>query len=337
MILNGDLPSRPLYILYIGYDLFLSIFLYTGLGIPGIMTAQLLLSLVAAYCLYLLTAKIYDSKAGFLAALFYVSFPRIHIYNFTVLTESFFTSMIIISLFCLVISNKPWQKVCSGILLFFTSTIRPHGFFLLLAFFVYILYSFFSSKRYKTLIFVSTIITLTVLFSVKTFGEKESEIFKRCAVNLMDGYAFLNTWKILEFKGEPLSFQGDKNVLLTIILFILTNPFYLLKLWAMKISVFFLFIRPFFSKFHNIVSIVTLVPLYILGVIGLIQKTEFSGVKLMIVVFCLLQAVSAALIIVEPDGRDLLPILPLIFIFSASGAQKIPLVKRIISKASGRC
>jgi hypothetical protein len=49
---------------FLGYDLFTAFFLWSGLGEIGIILTQVLLTLVAAYCLYRLGLRLYDRKAG---------------------------------------------------------------------------------------------------------------------------------------------------------------------------------------------------------------------------------------------------------------------------------
>jgi len=324
-ILNGIFPE--LY-LRMGYSLFVSFFLLSGLGTVGIVTAQLFLSLLAAFCIYRLAGKIYDRRAGVLAAFFYISFFKIHTFNFFILTESFFTSMIIISLSCLVSSKRAWQYLLSGLLVVFTCTVRPHGIVVLAAVVVFILCSLYEAGKYRSLLAVSGGAALAGIFLLVLVNQ--SSDFLMHSQRLPTGWISDRFWKVIEFKGKDTGLTDEKNLLINMIRFILDNPWYSFKYMAIKLWYFLTFIRPYFSSAHNLFVIFTLLPLYFLAVLGAFGKAKHSPAKMMLItVFCF-QCIVAVITVVDPDGRHLLTFLPSVFVISAAGALRVPLVKKAL-------
>lgn len=164
-LLRGEMPAgdAPL---YMGYNLFVTFFIWSGIGEAKIILAQVLLTAVAGYCLYKLAYMLYDRRSALLAVLFYILYAEIHTWNFYILTDSIFVSLIIISLF-LIARSRGWAKtIMAAIAVGLTVTVRPNGMIILLAVIPYILYLLYKAKKIKVLVFVSIIVGALLGFGV---------------------------------------------------------------------------------------------------------------------------------------------------------------------------
>ncbi len=95
ILLSGHLPTGGKAMSYLAYDGFVAIFIAYDWGQAGIVIAQVLISGIAAFTLYLLASQLYDWRAGLLAAFLFVGFPDLQKWNYYILTESLFISTII--------------------------------------------------------------------------------------------------------------------------------------------------------------------------------------------------------------------------------------------------
>lgn len=330
MLLSGQFPSRPLYLFYISYDFFVAFFLWTGLGVNGIIAGQLCLSIVAAYYLYRLATELFTPEAGIIAVFLYVCCHRMHMYNLMIISEILFISMMIITTYFLLKCRSSWQWSVVGLMVLFTSFCRPNGLFYLVAVIVYILYLLYKAKRKKLVIGFSFVSLVAGILALNWITNAEREVFQGIIQTYCKGQIIYDYWQVVEYKGEQINFSGNENMIIAIALFIVNNFWFFLKLATIKLFVFFVFVRPFLPWYYNVFSVVTMVPLYIFALWGLFGKLHNPGIKVIVVTFCFLQAACGMLVGVEPDGRFFLPTLPLIFVFSARGLLNIRVVNKFL-------
>jgi len=107
--------------------------------------------------------------------------------------------------------------------------------------------------------------------------------------------------------------------LIRLILFIVHHPIYWLKLIFGKLFLFFLHVRPFWASWHNIYSILFLVPVYAFFFKGLFFGKATWKIKLFSMVLIGFHALSVGMLTDDWDGRFLLPVLPLFFLIAGKG------------------
>jgi hypothetical protein len=134
----------------------------------------------------------------------------------------------------------------------------------------------------------------------------------------------------------PTGLSDVKNPLLAVLIFAAAKPLYFLRLAGMKTWHFFLHARPYYSDIHNSLMLLALVPCYILAACGLASRTEYPAEKAMLVSICLFQALIVAMTWADYDGRHLLAILPIVFIFAARGTCRAWEAGRGLLRASAR-
>jgi hypothetical protein len=322
LLLHGKLPTGKAK-RYLGYDLFVSLFLWSGLGKLGIVLAQALITGVAAYCLYRLARRLYDRRTGLLAAFFYIGYAEIHTWNFYILTDSLFVSMVIISLFVVVEWRGLWLSAVAGLVVLFTCTVRPNGFILAASIGTYALYSLWKTRRYKVFMGVACLFLVAFPVAIKLIDAMlvYSPILKHYARGaVMTG----RQPSALTMPGIiPEGLTNVKSTLLAITLFIAAKPVYFLQLAGIKLRYFFLHTRPFYSAFHNYFSVLTLVPSYALALWGLFSRTDYPAERVLLISVIFFQSLIVALTLSDWDGRFLLVILPIVFVFASRGAWRL--------------
>lgn len=322
LLLSGKIPAG-LATRYMGYNLFVASILWVGLSHTAIVLIQAALTSVAAYCLYRVALKLYGSRTGILAAILYIGYAEIHAWNFYILTESLFTSMLIISLFLMMERREWWWMATALPVVLFTTFIRPHGVILLPSVGIYILYSLWKTRSYKALFGVACIFLLAtpVAFKVVSHFLTFSDIAQKYADGII----------ISEYKSFHLTMPGvlPENIALAqngfyqIFIFFIDKPGFLLKLAWMKLWYFFLHARPYYSSLHNYFLLLTLMPSYALATWGLAARADHPEGKLLLVLVCFFQALVVSLTMADWSGRHLVPILPIIFVFSAKGFWRL--------------
>jgi hypothetical protein len=315
-LLNGSWPEGRT-IWYIGYSLFLSIVFFLGGSIQEAVVAQMALSGIATICLYMLTFKItQDRLAAGLAVLFYLLWVKIHHWNVFIYSESLFTSFGIIAFTILVKSKTPWHYIFSVVLLLYTFFIRPSGF----GFYVGLSFYFFSFVHFKQLNrwALASFALLMVAGSVLLLDKMLKDYI------LVESYARAEIiYPNISLGIVPpadLSLPSESfSPLIRLILFVLNNPLYFVKISLLKLGLFLGNVKPYFSLMHNLLIVVVLYPLYFFAIKGYKQLALIGRERYFIAGYVLAQALTVTLTTENWDGRFLVPVLPFIFILSAAG------------------
>jgi len=111
----------------------------------------------------------------------------------------------------------------------------------------------------------------------------------------------------------------ENEPLMKIILFIINNPWYWLKLTSTKIFYFLIHIRPFWSWGHNLFCLVVLIPLYTFGLYGIFKNKLNSSFLNFPLLFIGLHSIIIGTTSVDWDGRFLMPVFPILFIIGING------------------
>ncbi len=174
------------------------------------------------------------------------------------------------------------------------------------------------SKSYSKLfkILLLSLVTLTYIlvlnFCVTHFIDSFIDSYSRAEV-IYPGIPFL-----VDPINDIFIPGADHSALVKLFLFVLNNPFFFVKISVVKAALFLAHIKPYFSLWHNLAIGIVLYPVYYFMIIGF--RFPFSGpLKIGMIAFVLLQIVMVSLTSENWDGRFLLPLLPVVFIFSALG------------------
>ncbi len=319
---------------YSGYVIFLSLILKLGLGLGGVVFIQITLSLIACFCLYFLTKRFTDQKwPGLIASCGYLMFFEISSWNVYILTESIFTSCIIILITWVYRLKKLKDMVLFIPFLLFVNFIRPMGITVLLSFLAFVFFEFklgknFTPKFKSFMIFgcIGFVLTMMILLlegnpGIQFFYSKGKVVWGADQVP----HLRQNPWLVID--ASNIIYNDKQSSTLAFFQFALENPIYLLELFMKKCIMFLAHIKPYYSVRHNVFIISFLLPLYLSFSYGLL-KANHTGIKAFAFTLFLLNMLMTGFTVEAWDGRFLIPTLPLLFVVASLGLDKASLGKR---------
>ena len=319
--LEGDLPEGRL-LWYSSYIALLAVIFGLGGDFVWVVVVQIVLSGVAAICLARAVRNMSgDTRVAFVVVLLYLAWIKIHQWNIFIYTESFFTSLAIISFAAWVLSRRPWHFVLSGLLIVLTFFARPTGFSFLAGWLVYGLVSVPLRQRWKWLavVVISGMGLLLLNFMLKDFVLVESYargeiIYPDISLGIVP-------------PDDLYTPDAAYGSLVRLAQFVWYQPGYFVKISLFKLLLFFANVKPYFSLLHNALIVLLLYPLYYFALLG--YQHFPSSKKYFLFGFIGSQAATVMLTTNDWDGRFLVPILPFVFILSAVG-----IVHQLTKKAS---
>ncbi|MCI0751995.1 MAG: glycosyltransferase family 39 protein [Flammeovirgaceae bacterium] len=316
---------------YVGYVLFLLFCKVIGLGNLGTVVLQCLLSILASVSVYLSTKQLTESgKAGLLSALLFLSWIKISQWNMYILCESLYISFTAITCYYFLRQSRTWKtEIISIALLLFTFFLKPAGISLVLAGIVFYLIRLFLQPRHRMV--AALILFIGILFLSNTMLTTFRLVETYATGDIIYGCSWAPSQpcpEIYTLKAEGLTITYEGQPLLKVVLFFIYNPWFSIKLAFAKLIAFLLHIKPYYSIWHNGFIALTLFPAYYFSIRAINSVKES---RLAFVIVYLLSSCLVIMLTVEDwDGRFLMPLLPLIFIFTGVG-----IYKRIIKHANG--
>ena len=313
-ILQLNLPEGKA-LSYLSYDLFVAIALIFRNNLMDVVILQIILTAISALCLYKITKTLFSTSIGIISFFIFLFYPDIQIRNFYILTESLIISIPIISIY-LIINKKKYIAFLGYSLLLFSCFIRPHAIviFPVLMLLLYFDFKNSGSKLLINLFYITNIIFIPIIFIIANYLlTKEGALLRLISGQIIGEY------EGLKIDGVPKLYDNKFENLIEIIFIIFKYPIFFIKVFLMKFFWFFARIRPYYSDFHNLIIIITTLPIYITFVFGLFTKTNNYKLKMSLLFYIFLITISVCIIQVDWSGRFLLPIIPIIIIFSSSG------------------
>ena len=304
----GDAYVDQHYTWYKSYTLFISLFYKTGIGLRGVVAAQVLIASSTLFAVYDLCKKLtYDDLSPKIAVFLYVIWVKSHIWHFYIYSDSLFTSCCIWCI-CGLCTFKSWPaKVLWGFVILFTSFIRPVG---VVLFMLYILALLVPFKRRPWLYWGLTCLAIfSLFFFVSTSMMPTFE--------LLDSYKkgeIIYSYPPWNIPSALLSLpRSPENSISNLAFFIFHNPVYFLKLSTVKAIAFLVNAKPFYAWYHNALIVFILFPAYSLFLLGL-KQWKNENVKQVLLYWILGNVLIVAFSAEDWDGRFLLPILPFVWI-----------------------
>ena len=318
LILDGGFPSgRNLW--YSSYSIIIALLRFFGGDAIEVIYIQLVFSYTAFICLYKLTLSISKSnQSAFIAAFLYIVWIKIHQWNLILYTDSLFASLSIIGITLLHFSKNWKSYFLSLLVLIFTILIRPTGVGILIALIGYFSYSITYLKEFTRL----SKIVIIGLLSIGAF-------FLVNVILLHHIDSFFNSYANAEiiYPNIPFLISQPSNLeyldshyppLFRLIMFVVYNPIYFMKLSLVKGILFIANMKPYFSVLHNIVIGLFLYPIYYFMIKGL-KVLPKNSTSVFLICFILSQFMIVSLTSENWDGRFLIPVLPFVFVISSLG------------------
>ncbi len=317
---------------YIGYSLFIYLIrLTTGSSNEiNLIISQVILSYFSLLLLYRASHNLSGSSGvAFTTALLYLIFVEILSWNFYILCESFYLSLTCFSLYFL---SKYFQGdksivtiLVGGLVFLLTFFTKPTGVALAAAILGLILIRFYRSISKPIIKYalggVSALLLLILINKMlETFLVMENYsigevVYAISTLPYKVEYAslFVTVPTNLDFPPSMYPPLGK------ILYFITFNPTYWIKLFFAKVFFFLFHVRPFWSFEHNLFSLMILLPVYFYSIKSLIASATIKSVRVFSIMYLTIHTLSIGITTVDWDGRFLMPLLPLLFLLSASG------------------
>lgn len=313
---------------YLGYVGFLSIFMKTGLGITGSIVAQVSLSFLAGLCLYNLAFQMTGQRViGLWSVLMYICWVEILSWNMYVLTESLFTSMVVITTFVISRCEKNREQLLYALpLLLFTSLIRPMGIIFLIVVLLYFYHQLWQRQRLNlawkaVLVLIPGLIVLYCGYLLIEANPTVNFYYAQGQVvwlgDLVEKYSG-NSWLVV--KSVNVQYPAPNQAAWRqFIEFADDNTSFFLELFWKKLTLFVIHVKPYYSTWHNILILCTLLPIYFFAGLGFVIHHGGNGMKLFVVGFFIANAWFTGMTVEPWDGRFLIPTLPGLMVLSAIG------------------
>jgi len=201
--------------------------------------------------------------------------------------------------------------------LVFIFFIRPTGIVTVITFTIYLLYLVGRnvSKKQFAYYLVLPLIVVFLILANKMLS------YYNIIEALQNGQIICGLNDIKTHIADTEKYSHYQSNLLKIVLFIWDNPVHFIKISFYKMSYFLSTCRPTYSYEHNFVSIVFFLPVYAFAILAGFKSKIKLIYKIYILSFIGLIFALVLVTYINWDSRFLTPILPFIFILSATGSD----------------
>jgi hypothetical protein len=314
--------EAPKSLFYSVPTLLLAFCIRTGLGYAGFVVIQILVNGLATAALYRLARHWWGSeRVGVLAALLFIAFIPLQIWNTYLYTESLFISLTVIYSSWLLRCRMRWGLlpiVALGLLVL--TLTRPSGILWVVPSFVYVLNRLvigrYALARQLGIALLALAATLWFVNFVYRTGKGDLDLMKPYVEEHI--ICFMPAEKPatglrLRTSGQPLADLGY---------YIRHNPGHFAQLFLHRLWAFVNLARPYYSGMHNLLLYLIMVPLYALALRGLLRPPRPCGARLYVCVLLAVYAVAIALQCDDYHSRFIMVLLPYVMVLAAVGLGK---------------
>jgi len=321
---------------FIGYVFFVAGIYKLNFGDSGIVLTQIIIVGLSIIALYDLAKNYKNKNAGFIAVCLFVINVEIHKWSFYILTEAVFISFVVFALwaFYRTLTSKRttyWIFLSGGIFVFLAS-LRPHGW--LISFFLtaFLILGFAKLKKFRS---VGLIIALNfvLVYAVFWMPDLLNIVSERPAELVSQGYyadQIMNSltngeviWHTDEMRIQmPTPKDTGGEGLKGVVDYCANYFFACSNLVLRRIVVQFVYMRPYYSLYHNLVILLTMTPVYILAVLGFFKSQKDIFAWSFILVF-LLFVCFVGITYLDYNGRFSIYLFPIVTLLGAIGAESL--------------
>lgn len=309
------------YTRYLGYPLYLSAFLKLGLGRTAMALGQYAVAGLATVALYRAVRRLARGawEPAFLATLLYIGWAEIQRFNAFLLTESLFTSLLLLSFWAVGRARTPGSWVLALLMLLATVSIRPNGFVALAG--AALAGAVVLRQRAPRRVQWAVAMGVVVLLPLAWVALNQLLLTFRLIKTYQEGMVMFMYDGLLVHPAGPLDLPPpEASPVGRLAYFILHNPRYFGQLAIWKLTFFMGFPKPYFSALHILWQLTVLPLLYWLAMRGLAARGVARSMRVFLGSVIVLQAGIVALTIEDYDVRFSGPILPYVFVLAALGA-----------------
>lgn len=305
---------------YVGYPLFVSLWLFLGTGRWGIVLGQIIIAGLAAAALYDTMRQLAHGRRlpAVLATGLLILWRDTQQFNVYILTESLFESYLLFTFWALVRAHqggtRQWILVCLCVLLSFIS--RPNGFIVPVAGMLAGLVALYQQPTRRA--YYYTLLALAILSPVMWFVLNKLLLTFTLVETYLRGEIIYGYTAWVVAPTEPIQMPPTGLApVLRLGYFMLHNPVYFTKLALLKVGVFFSYIKTYYSWLHILAIVLFIYPCYWLALHGARRKEVWLPARVFLVATVLLQGFVVMMTVEDWDVRFLLPVLPCVFALAA--------------------
>lgn len=327
--LSGGLYFDPLNFWYISYVFFVAFIKLFFESNTYLIFGQYLFGYVGVIALFSATRRFTGNiKLAFLAGLVFILFPDNLMWHSYVLTESFYSSMICITLYFLtLVYQNPTRSnyIKLGFVLLIVFFSKPTSPALFIALVGPQLYRFLIDPS-RRLIKVFGVVIVCALFMVlaNKMISKHAVLLiyaKGDIVFAMHEVPHHPNYELLSIDIPPDLYLPDeeKPLLVQAGNFIINNPWYYTKLFMSKMLLFVTHVRPFWSWPHNLAIIVFLWTCYAFCFLTIKRKLISRSIAFSVIMYFCIHTILIGNTWVDWDGRFFVPLVPVIVMIASIG------------------
>jgi hypothetical protein len=325
---------------YFGYVGIIAFVKIIGLGLGAVVIIQILMALFSSWFLYDMGKSIIgNSTAGIIVAGLYLTNPFIVTWHLFILTESLYTSFLIIATWAI---NKSLEirtvkfYIISFIAVCFAAFIRPNGWILFIVMFsFYILYANYNIY----LKYASILVIVSVFFACTVFIPKINKSIQYAPLSSVSLPKMLTKGMVIWGHDELcIEMPQDSNLKnknwTAYFSYIAKHPIACIKLGSYRAMTEVLQIRrPWLSVKYQIHIWLWILPAYLLATLGTFWYKNNKCIKIIITVI-LFHILIIALTWADHESRFYIYFLPLVYLLSGCGLY--PLFKRLEKLVTAR-
>jgi 4-amino-4-deoxy-L-arabinose transferase-like glycosyltransferase len=310
---------------YFGYISWVAMLQSLGLGTRAIVVGQCVLSAVVVVVVYDMGRRIAGPLAGTCASVLYAIDIDIHRFAFYVLSDSLFTSAVVLALYAayraVTERSRGWTlaAVLAAVMM---GSMRFNGWFMLPVLAEWMIQSSGSSRSRRWAIRAALVACYVpvVFLALRVTGSPtiSDELFRGGRVVWNDPTT------ALLMPAEPGEPSGPLH-------YLQRHPVASIRLMAMRSATEVAHVRRFYSRAHNAAIVVLLWPLYVAALFGWWTRRETAICRVSLLL-CAVNLTLVAVAAADWDGRYMLMIMPIVIFWSGIGIAAI--AGRLLSQAS---
>jgi hypothetical protein len=312
---------------YLSYVLFISIVKLFTENYLYIILLQIVLSWLSIVAIYKSSILLFkENTIAFATSIAYLSFVEISSWNFYVLTESFYCSIMCIAIYLVIrayINPNNKNIILCSIACLVTFFTKPTGISIGIAIGALLIYQHNNTilNAPKPLLISSIIVLIGISYllinsMLQSFILIENYLLGEIVygITTLPGFPSMDTLTIEVDMASIIVPDKSHSPIVRSFLFFIQNPIFYTKLASLKLFWFLAHCKPYFSLIHNVYIVILLYPIYLFFGISLSENTVDKPIKLfsssIIIVNCLIVSLTSE----DWDGRFLMPILPALFL-----------------------
>ena len=319
---------------YFIYSLLVSFFIYFSFNLQGIACIQILLSFIAACCVYkILLSETGDQKVSFITFAAYLLCLPIQKWNFFLYTESLHTSFTVAGLYFLYTIFQKAQIKSGWMLVFFLLLIifsRPVG--MIFFFTTIFIWMVWLIKKKQRVIYYPVIIGVSGLF-IFLMQSKFVFYFNPDSLRRMEIICQVPQ------ANPSLNYKEYNAAGLSSFVNVITNEIGIRNFFTLgikKLLNFFGMVRGFYSYPHNAILFFTGIVLYPFALAGIFffKSEKTSCLKIFSTLYIFITSVGIFFTCDEWSNRFIAPVMPYIIILAGLGLYFVKNKINSFSKAN---